>query len=101
MTLALLVFTTIFAHVAFNGGKLTLSLAALAAGGSALTVGVIMSLTAALPMALGIHAGRLVDRVGVRMPLIGAVAVMIAADLAPAVFPGPPSLSLAAAGIRS
>ena len=101
MTLALLVFTTIFAHIAFNGGKLTLSLAALAAGGSPLTVGVIMSLTAALPMALGIHAGRLVDRIGVRMPLIGAAALLIASDLAPALFPGLPALFFAAAGIGS
>jgi predicted MFS family arabinose efflux permease len=101
MPLALLVFATVLAHIAFNGGKLTISLTALSLGGSPLTVGVIMSLFAALPMALGIHAGRLVDRIGVRLPLITAVAVLIASVVLPGAFPGLPALFFAAAGIGS
>jgi MFS family permease len=101
MPLALLVFATILAHIAFNGGKLTISLTALSMGASPLTVGVIMSLFAALPMALGIHAGRLVDRIGVRIPLIAAVSLLIASVVAPGASPGLPALFFAAAGIGS
>jgi predicted MFS family arabinose efflux permease len=98
MPLALLVFTTILAHIAFNGSRLTISLTALSAGASALTVGVLMSLFAALPMALGIYAGRLVDRIGVRLPLIAAVALLMTAVALPGIFPGMTPLFFAAAG---
>lgn len=101
MPLALLVFATILAHIAFNGGKLTLSLTALSLGASPLTVGVIMSLVAALPMALGIHAGRLVDRIGVRLPLLAATAVEVASVVLPGLFPGLPALFIASAGVGS
>ena len=98
MPLALLVFTTVLAHVAFNGSRLTISLTALGLGASPLTVGVIMSLFAALPMALGVFAGRLVDRIGVRVPLLVAAATVATAVLLPGVFFGLPALHLAAAG---
>jgi predicted MFS family arabinose efflux permease len=99
MPLALIVVATILAHIAFNGGKLAISLNALALGASALTVGVIMSLIAALPMALGIHAGRLVDRIGVRVPLLVAVSLQIVSVVLPAVAPGLPALFFASAGV--
>lgn len=98
MPLALLVVTVVLAHTAYNGTRLTISLAALAAGASPLTVGVLMSLIAALPMLLGIVCGRLVDRIGVRVPIIGAVMLLIAAVALPGVWPGLPALHLAAAG---
>jgi len=98
MPLALLVFTTVLAHVAFNGSRLTISLTALGMGASPLAVGVIMSLFAALPMALGIHAGRLVDRIGVRRPMLAAACLLAAAVVLPAVWPGLPTLHFAAAG---
>ena len=101
MPLALLVFTTILAHVAFNGGRLTISLSALAMGATPLTVGVIMSLFAALPMALGVFSGRLVDRIGIRMPLVGAVVLIAASVALPAIAPGLPAMHLAAAGAGS
>ena len=58
-----------------------------------------MSLFAALPMVLGVASGRLVDRIGVRAPLIGSIAAMAVAILVPAVFPGIASLYVAAAGV--
>lgn len=101
MPLALLVFATILAHIAFNGSRLTISLTALGSGASALTVGVIMSLFAALPMALGIYSGRLVDRIGVRRPLLAAIALLLASVVLPGLFPGLPPLFFAAAGAGS
>ncbi len=88
---------TVLAHSAFNGTRLTISLSALALGASPLVVGVMMSLFAALPMFLGVACGRLVDRVGVRMPLMASVAAVAVAVGLPAVFPGIASLYVAAA----
>jgi predicted MFS family arabinose efflux permease len=57
-----------------------------------------MSLFAALPMLLGIAAGRLVDRVGVRRPMLASVALLASAVALPGIFPGVVPLYFAAAG---
>ncbi|HUL95822.1 MAG TPA: MFS transporter [Usitatibacter sp.] len=87
MPLALLVSITVLAHVAYNGTRLTFSLAALSQGATPLTVGALVSLMAALPMALGAFSGRLVDRIGVRRPLILGTAGVIAGVVLAALFP--------------
>jgi predicted MFS family arabinose efflux permease len=99
MPLALIVLTTVLAHAAFNGSRLTISLNALALGASPLTVGVIMSLFAALPMIFGVPAGRLVDRIGVRWPMLAAVAFLALMVALPGAFPGVLTLHFAAAGV--
>ena len=98
MPLALIVCTTILAHAAFNGGRLTISLNALSLGASPLAVGVMMSLFAALPMLLGVPAGRLVDRIGVRLPILVAVACLALSVVLPGVFAQTQALYVAAAG---
>jgi predicted MFS family arabinose efflux permease len=97
--LALLVATVVFAHTAYNGTRLNIALAALAAGASPLTVGVMMSLIAALPMLLGIFAGRLVDRVGVRLPLTAAAGVLVLSIALPGVMPDLPAFFVACVGM--
>jgi predicted MFS family arabinose efflux permease len=57
-----------------------------------------MSLFAALPMVLGVAAGRLVDRMGVRRPLLASSAALAVAVAVPAAFPGMAALYVAAAG---
>jgi predicted MFS family arabinose efflux permease len=57
-----------------------------------------MSLFAALPMVLGVGAGRLVDRIGVRGPLLASSAALALAVAIPVAFPGLGSLYVAAAG---
>ena len=99
MSVAPVVATTILAHAAFNGTRLTISLDALSMGASALTVGVLMSLFAALPMLLAVPAGRLLDRVGVRVPLIVATACLALSVLLPAAFPGMAMLYVASAAV--
>ena len=98
MPIALIVVATVLAHSAFTGGRLAISLTALAMGASPFTVGILMSLVAALPMLLAVRAGRLVDRIGVRYPMIGAVALLGLSVVEPAAFPGFASLFVAAAG---
>lgn len=97
MPLALIVFATVLAHAGFNGSRLTISLNALTLGASPLVVGSMMSLFAALPMVFGVPAGRLVDRVGVRTPILCASAFLAVAVALPGAFPGVPSLYAAAA----
>lgn len=99
MSLALLIFTVILAHCAYGGTRLNISLAALSAGASPLTVGVMMSLIAALPMMLGVAAGKFIDRSGVRVPMIAGVSILITAVALPGLAPGVPSLLFSAAGI--
>lgn len=101
MSLALLIFTVVLAHCAYGGSRLNLSLTALTSGASPLTVGVLMSLIAALPMLLGVASGQLVDRTGVRVPMIAGVAILIGAVALPGFVPGVPSLLVSAAGLGS
>jgi MFS family permease len=63
-------------HLAFVGVRMTTVLFALELGGSELTVGVLMALFALLPMLLSVSAGRLIDRVGPRTPLLASFAVL-------------------------
>jgi MFS family permease len=99
MSLALLIFTVILAHCAYGGTRLNISLAALSAGASPLVVGVMMSLIAALPMVLGVAAGKFIDRSGVRVPMITGVSILITAVALPGLAPGVPTLLFSAAGI--
>jgi len=99
MSIAPVVVTTVLAHAAFNGTRLTISLYALSLGASALTVGVLMSLFAALPMVLAVPSGRWIDRIGVRMPIIAAAACLVLAVLLPAAFPELATLYVAAASV--
>jgi predicted MFS family arabinose efflux permease len=75
------------AHLAYVGGRMTTSLFALSLGASDFTVGLLMSLFAALPMLLSIASGRLIDRQGPRRPLVCALALLACADLLPFLFP--------------
>jgi MFS family permease len=75
------------AHLAYVGGRMTTSLFALSLGASDVTVGLLMSLFAALPMLLSIASGRLIDRRGPRRPLMWAFAALACADLLPFFFP--------------
>lgn len=99
MPLGLLLVCTVLAHAAFNGSRLTLSLNALSLNASPLAVGVMMSLFAALPMLLGVVSGRLVDRIGVRRPLIAGTVMLAACVALPGLVPAFPVLYVAAAGI--
>lgn len=69
-------------HTVLTGSRVTVSLYALSLGSSAFVVGILMGLYAFLPMLLGVAAGRLSDRIGVRKPmLIGSCGVAVAAVL--------------------
>ncbi len=95
MPLALLVALTVFAHTGFNGSRVAVSLYALSLGQSPLVVGALISLYSLLPMLLSVTAGRLIDRVGSRRPLLWSSATLAIGVGLPAVWPGIASLYVA------
>jgi MFS family permease len=91
-TLAAMSVLGIFNHILLAGGRVVVSLDALALGASPAVVGVLMALFAILPMLLSVAAGRLADRVGPRRPMLWGSAGCALAALLPAGFPGLPAL---------
>ena len=87
MNLYLVVLLTILLHLAFAGSRVTLSLFAISLQASPFTVGVIMSLLAALPMLFSVHAGRAIDRIGVRRPMLIGAGAVVAGMLLAGAFP--------------
>ncbi len=87
MNIRFVLLLTVLLHLAFAGSRVTLSLLALHLQATPLTVGILISLLAAVPLLFAVGWGRTIDRIGVRKPLmIGAGAVLCAMLLA-AAFP--------------
>lgn len=77
-----LVVIMVLAHVAFTGARITISLYAIKQQASTLTVGLLVSLLAIVPMVLSIHLGRWTDRIGATRPsLMGLIAVVVGTAL--------------------
>ncbi len=96
-TLAALIALGICNHGTLSGARVAVSLDALARGASPLTVGVLVSLFALLPVFLAVPVGRLADRIGVRRPMLWGSAGTAAGAALPFALPGLPSLYVAAA----
>jgi MFS family permease len=86
MNISLIVILTIMPHIAFSGARVTLSLFALHLGATPFTVGIIISLIAAIPMIFSVRWGRSIDRIGIYKPmLLGSTLVLTGLLLAFAV----------------
>ncbi len=86
MTIRFVLLLTMILHLAFTGSRVTLSLYALHLQATPLTVGILISLLAAVPLLFAVGWGRTIDRIGVRKPLlIGAGTVLGALLLGAAV----------------
>jgi MFS family permease len=92
MAIYLIVLTCVLTHAGFGGAKVALPLYALSLGVDAFSVGVIMALWALCPMLIALYVGRLVDRVGPRVPMLGGALGVVIALLVPYFFPGVASL---------
>ena len=86
---------TVFAHAAFNGSRVTVSLYALSLQSSPLAVGALVSLYAFLPVFLSVIAGRMIDRVGTAAPLLWSSVALACGVGLPALAPGLPALYVA------
>ena len=96
MAIYLIVLTCVLTHAGFGGAKVALPLHALSLGVDAFSVGVIMALWALCPMLIALSVGRLVDRVGPRVPMLAGTVGVTAALLVPYFFPGVASLYILA-----
>lgn len=96
MKLQLAIVLTVLTHVAFVGSRMTISLYGIKLGATPLTVGVLMALYAALPMLLAVYAGRQIDRIGPRLPMLYSSVGLVAGVALPALWPTLAALHLAA-----
>jgi MFS family permease len=76
--LAAIILLTVLTHIAFAGARVGVSLFALHLGATPLEVGIIGGLFAALPILFAVNAGRAIDRVGVRPPMLAGTALTTA-----------------------
>lgn len=88
---------TILLHIAFAGARVTISLFALHLGATALVVGVVMSMIAAVPMLFAVRCGRYIDRIGVRGPMYFGTALLVIALLTAFALPRLETLFVSAA----
>jgi len=86
---------TLLVHAAFACARVDLSLFALHLKASPMTVGVIMSLLAVIPMLVSVHAGRYIDRVGPRVPMLAGTCLVLAGIVLCAAFPALETLFVA------
>ncbi|MDH3315690.1 MAG: MFS transporter [Gammaproteobacteria bacterium] len=77
-----IVLLSIAIHSCYMGSKVVVSLLALDLGASQLTVGVLAAFYAIAPLLLGVYSGRLVDRIGMRLPMLVGASCMVVAMLA-------------------
>ncbi|RDK12044.1 MFS transporter [Cupriavidus lacunae] len=81
-----LIALTVCNHVAFNASRVVVSLFAISLKASTLTLGVLMSLYAVLPMLLAIRAGKRIDEIGPRKPMTAGSLMVVAGTLLPALW---------------
>jgi len=96
MAIYLVTLLCVLNHSGFAGSRMLMSLYALELGAGQFQVGVIMALYALWPMLLAIYAGKLVDRVGPRLPMLAGTVGTATGLLVPFFFPGLPALYAAA-----
>lgn len=100
-TLYLLIFITLLNHSVFAGTRVSVSLYAINLHATPFTVGVLMALYALLPMLFAVSMGRLIDRIGARVPMLfGSVALALGA-LVPYLWPTLAALYIASVLIGS
>lgn len=84
------------AHIALAGSRVTTALYALSLQASELTVGILIALFAIFPMLFAVSMGRLIDRIGIRQPMLCGCLALAAGCLIPSLLPGLPVLYLSA-----
>jgi MFS family permease len=84
----LLIVTTVVAHIALVGARITTSLYAISLHASEFTIGILIALFALFPMIFAVPMGRWIDRIGLRRPMRVGAAMMISGCLVPSMFGG-------------
>jgi MFS family permease len=87
MSLYIIVLMCALTHMGFGGSRVAVSLFAIELGAEQFAIGAIMALYALCPMLLAIYAGKLVDRLGPRLPMLGGAIGVASGLLLPYFFP--------------
>lgn len=82
-------------YTAVIGFRINVALAAVAAGLSPASIGLVLSTFALVPMLLAVRGGQLVDRIGVRTPMLAGTALAAGGAALCAALPHPAMLALA------
>jgi len=85
--IAFFILLNAFGHLCYVGSRMTTSLFALELGASAFTVGALVASFAVLPMLLSVSAGRFIDRVGPRRPVMIGLALVALGAMLPFLHP--------------
>lgn len=93
--LVFVIAVTVLSHGGFVASRITVSLDAIAGGASTFTVGLLAALYGLVPMLIAVHAGRMLDRIGIYRPLVITSATLAGGILLPALWPGLVSLHVA------
>jgi len=97
MAILSVIFLGMLSSIALRGSKVLVTIDALAFGANSATIGILAALYAALPLLVGVYAGKVSDRVGYRRPILwGAVGMAVALAM-PAFINNMPSLFACAA----
>ena len=91
-----LIAVAVTAHVALGAARVTTALYALSLHASEFTVGTLIALFALLPMILAVPMGRMIDRIGVRKPLMAGCLLAASGVIAAALVQGLAILYLSA-----
>ena len=96
MKLVVVIALTVLSHTGFVGSRVVVSLYAIHQQASPLTIGVLLSLYALVPMLLAVTAGRLIDRTGVLRPMAWSGIALTAGLALPFLWPSLDALFVAA-----
>ncbi len=96
MTLFLIILMATLSHLGFAGSRLAVPLLALDQGATPFVVGTVVALYAALPSVLALPAGRLLDRLGFKIPLLCGGSGLCIALMLPFLWPSVTTLYFAA-----
>ena len=77
MAIYLIVLMSTLFNTALGGSRVAMSLLAIDLGANPFGVGLLAALYGVFPMLLAIYAGKLIDRVGARGPMIAGVRVTV------------------------
>jgi MFS family permease len=87
LTIYIIVALAFLTHVGFAGSRLAVPLFAVDQAASPFVVGTVVALYAALPAVLAVPAGRLIDRLGFRTPLVFGTSMICIALMLPFMWP--------------
>ena len=70
MALSIVVLLTFLTHIGYAGSRIAVTLFAVDQGATPFIVGTVVSLYAVIPIVLALPAGRMIDRLGFKIPMV-------------------------------